>query len=916
MAQGPDISLPPIPQHEPHEGAIILKDGTTAYLRPLSEEDKPLLETFLQSLSSQSLSRRFFSTVAPDSVASFSRFLLTIGNPEECYALAAFGGDPGRPFILAVGNYVRITGTEVAEVAFLVHDHYRGRGLGTLLLERLALIAVRHGIRAFTALTHAGNREMLNVFRDSGFPIEETGEDGYVTVSLSVLPDRESVARAEMRDRLATIASLRPIFSPRSVAVIGASRDPGSIGYRVFRNLIVNRFNGPVYPVNPRAEVVSSVLAYKSILDVPGHVDLAIIAVPRDQVMPVVDECGRKGVRALVVLTAGFAETGPDGRRLQQELVRQVHGYGMRLVGPNCLGLLNTDPGISLNASFSPVFPPAGNVAMSSQSGALGLAILEYAQELGLGLSAFISVGNKADVSGNDLIQYFEEDPNTDLILLYLESFGNPRRFARLARRVARKKPILAVKAGRTGAGRRAAGSHTAALAASDVAVDALFQQAGVIRADKLEDMFDIAAFLANQPLPPGPRVGIVTNAGGPAILCADACEAGGLLVPDLSADTKQRLASFLPPAASLSNPVDMIASADAHHYRQAVETVLLDPGIDALVVIFIPAGLADSERVAAAIQEAVTRARERGARDKPVLACFMGARGLRSPLSNGQVSIPSYRFPESAALALSKSWRYAEWRRQPLGVIPRLDRYDPDTARGLCRAVQGRGGGWLGYEEIQALLSAAGLPILQGKLTRSPEEAVAAAEEMGYPVVAKMSSRTMVHKTEFDGVRLHLTGPDEVKRAFDQVTEGVRRAGRLDELDGVLIQPMVTEGVEVMVGVTDDDLFGPLIAFGLGGIHVEVLEDISFRITPLTDLDAAQMISDIKGRKLLEGYRGHAPADMAALQDILLRTSQLVLDVPEIVELDFNPIKALEPGRGCVILDARIRVAASPDTV
>ncbi|MFO7246103.1 MAG: acetate--CoA ligase family protein [Thermaerobacter sp.] len=716
--------------------------------------------------------------------------------------------------------------------------------------------------------------------------------------------------------------TLKAVLRPRSVAVVGASRDPDSIGYRILYYLIANRFNGPVYPVNPNATVVGSIPAYPSLAQIPGPVDLAVIATPRDAVLPVVDQCGRKGVRGLVIITAGFAETGPEGRRLQDEVVARARSYGMRVIGPNCLGLINTAPDVRLNASFAPVVPPHGNISMSSQSGALGLAILQYAAAMGLGLSTFVSVGNQADVSGSDLIRYWEDDPSTDLILLYLESFGKPRQFARLARRVSRKKPILAVKAGRSPAGHRAAGSHTAALAASDVAVDALFRQAGVIRADTLDEMFDIAALLANQPLPQGPRVGIVTNAGGPGILATDALVGLGLEVPETSPETRQRLAQVMPAAASLGNPIDMIASAGPHHYRAAVAAALDDPAFDAVLVIFVPVELADPQAVNQAVREAVAEARARGNR-KPVLCCFLDSRGLApaaqpaagSPLGRGIAAgasgerIPSYVFPESAARALARAYEYARWRSRPAGEFPRFDDVDPEQARKVLHAARDRGDRWLGPEDVAAVLQAYRLPLIPGRLARTPDEAAAAAADLGFPVVVKLASRTIVHKTEWEGVALDLETADVVRSACRRIEDRLRAAGRHEELDGFLVQPMVKGGVELLVGMTDDPLFGPLIAFGLGGIHVEILRDVVVRITPLSDRDADEMIRGIRGYRLLTGYRGHPPADIDAIRQVLLRLSQLVEDLPEIAEIDLNPVKAFPPGQGCRILDARIRL-------
>jgi acetyl coenzyme A synthetase (ADP forming)-like protein len=753
---------------------------------------------------------------------------------------------------------------------------------------------------------------MVEVFQRSGFQLRKTLEDGYLHVEFSVVPSEASVARSEMLDRVFTTASLRPFFRPRSVAVIGASRDPASIGYRILEALIMNRFQGPVYPVNPRAAVVGSMRAYPSVQELPEPVDLAIIAVPRDAVLDVVDGCAERGLRALVVITAGFAEANAEGRALQRTLLEKVRGYGMRMVGPNCMGLLNTDPAVQLNASFSPVFPPQGGVAMASQSGALGLAILAAARRLDLGLSTFVSMGNKADVSGNDLLQYWEEDEQTQVILLYLESFGNPRRFSRIARRVSRRKPIVAVKGGRTQAGRRAAGSHTAALAASDVAVAALFQQTGVLRADTLEEMFDLAAALGSQPLPAGRRVAVVTNAGGPGILCADGCEAGGLLVPEISETTRARLAAFLPAAASLQNPVDMIASASPEHYRQTIELVLASEEIDALVVIYIPVGMFAQEATLAAIRDGVAAGRRAGGTGKPVLACLMVEEGISRPLKLPQEQIPTYAFPEAAARVLSRVAEYAEWCSRPLGMFLEFEDLKTHDAREICRrALQERGDGWLSTEETRQVLRAMGLPVVPGGVACTADEAADVARSLGFPVAVKLASRQILHKTELGAVFLQLPDETAVRHAFDSIRSRLVQEGRLEAMEGVLVQPMVTDGVEVIVGVTQDPLFGPLIAFGLGGVHVEILGDVCFRVTPLTDRDAGEMVREIRGYRLLEGFRGHSPADVKAIEEVLLRLSLLVEEVPEISELDLNPVFALPPGQGCRIVDARIRVEA-----
>jgi acetyl coenzyme A synthetase (ADP forming)-like protein len=899
--------LPPPYQDAAESGRLILRDGTTAQIHLARPDDCEAMRAFFERLSPESRRRRFFSAAAPRS--DLLAALCADSDPRSALTLLVTRDQEGESRIVATGSYLA-KNEKTAEVAFAVDDALHGKGLGTLLLERLALLAVRNGFTRFWAVTHADNKAMRDVFRESGFTVEERLEGGEIDVDLSVVPSETSVARLEMRDRVATAASLRPFFQPKSVAVVGASRDPSSIGYRILEALVLNRFQGPVYPINPKATVVGCFRAYPSVRELPEPVDLAVVAVPRDAVMGVVDDCAARGVRALVIITAGFAEVNAEGRELQKTMVEKVRGYGMRIIGPNCMGLLNTAPAVRLNASFSPVFPPAGRVAMSSQSGALGLAILAAANRFGLGLSTFVSVGNKADVSGNDLLQYWEEDTGTDVILLYLESFGNPRRFARIARRVSRRKPIVAIKSGRTKAGGRAAGSHTAALAASEVAVDALFHLTGVIRAETLEEMFDLAAALGSQPLPRGRRVAIVTNAGGPAILCADVCEAGGLVIPELSDVTRSRLAALLPAAASVANPIDMIASATPQQYAQVIETVLASGEVDALIVIYIPVGLSETEAVVAAVRAGVAGARAAGADDKPVLACLMAEQGVRTQFNLGEEKIPSYAFPEAAGRVLSKIATYAEWRTQPEGLIPDFDDLDLPSAREVCRkALAQHGAGWLSAEEMRAVLTAVRLPLPPGGVATTAEGAVELARRIGFPVAVKLASRQVVHKTEAGGVCLNLADASAVRRAFEEIRDRLTRANQLSAMEGVVVQPMIAEGVEVMVGVTQDPLFGPLIAFGLGGVHVEILADVCFRVTPLTDHDAAEMVRSIRGFRLLQGYRGHSPADLESIQELLLRLSRLVEELPEISEIDLNPIFALAPGQGCRIADARLAV-------
>lgn len=722
------------------------------------------------------------------------------------------------------------------------------------------------------------------------------------------------------REPKAATAGLAKLFRPRSVAVIGASRTRGTIGAEIFHNLIAHGFQGPVYPVNAHAPVVQSVKAYPTIGEVPDTVDLAVVVVPSALVVGILEECGRAGVGAAIVISAGFKETGPEGAAREHELLACARRYGMRLVGPNCLGVLNTEPAVHLDATFSPTFPPAGRVAFSSQSGALGLAILEHLAALHIGVSQFVSVGNKADVSGNDLIEFWEHDPGTDLILLYLESFGNPQRFTQIARRVGRRKPIVAVKSGRTGAGVRAAASHTGSLAGSDAAVDALFLQSGVIRTDTIEELFDVAILLANQPVPRGARVGIVTNAGGPGIMASDACESHGLEVATLSDATVTALRVFLPREASTRNPVDMIASASAESFEKAVRLVAADPGIDALLAIYVPPIVTRPLDVAQAIVRgaaaAAADATSRGASPKPVITCFMGTHGvpegLRS-LHEGQ--IPSYAFPESAAIALARVVRFGRWRAEPEGVVRRFDDIDRERANAALRSAAARSdtGGtvWLDPRETSELLAAYRLPTPLSLVARDASEAVAHAREIGFPVVLKLVSATISHKSDVGGVALDLRNDTEVRAAYRAIAARLADRGWSDRMEGVLVQPMLRDGIEAIIGMTHDPSFGPVVMFGLGGVYVELLKDVAFRVHPLTDRDARDLVRSVRGYPVLEGWRGAPAGDVPSLEEALLRVSQLSGNHPEIAEMDLNPLNVLAPGRGCVVVDARIAIRA-----
>lgn len=895
-----EIYARPIPQNPPLDGPVLLKDGRPAYLRRASADDLAALGSFLQRVSDHSMAYRFFGNtprgpqvaerlIAPEVHGTGLSLVVTVGEGE-------------RAKIVGVGSYERAEDRPVAEVAFLVEDQFQGRGIGMLLLERLAMGAEDEGLERLEAVVMPENQRMLRIFTDSGYEIDREFEGGDILITFSIEPTRTSVERYEARDRVATVASLIPFFHPRSVAVIGASRDADQIGHRVVYNLVRSRFNGPVYPVNPRAEVIASIPAYPSVLQVPHDIDLAIVAVPPDEVLGVVDECAEKGIRGLIVLTAGFAESGDEGRELQQKLVTKVRANGMRLIGPNCLGLINTAQDVRLHGTFVDGWPQTGRVAMSSQSGALGLAVLEYAGDLGLGFSSFAGIGNKADVSGNDLLQYWEEDPQTDVILLYLESFGNPRRFANLARRIGRKKPILAVKGGRTRAGQRAAGSHTAAAAATDAVVEAFFAQTGVVRCDTLEEMFDLAILLANQPLPVGPRVAVLSNSGGPAILCADACEANGLELPTIEPADRERLMEALPRLSAVGNPIDMTSFATADEYRQALRILLQADYLDAIIVMFTPIGTADTSEVARAVVESVA---ERPG--KPVLANFMGVRGTAQRLQWPGGMIPSYGFPEAAARALGQAAKYAQWRsRRRSGVVDFVD-IEWDAVEKIVATAARTADGWLERQTVGTLLSALRLPAVPTFVVHTEEEAADAAEKVGYPVVLRAFHAPERAGERRSDVYINLDGVEDVQRAFKSLCRRLQEAG--EERPAALVQPMVPQGVDVVIRVTEEAGFGPVVALGLPASSFGLVRDPLYGIMPFAQADAEEMVHSLKQR-LVEGAGGvDFNLDFGALEDVLLRLSRLVHEFPQVAAVELGPLRIHPQGRGCALLDARVRI-------
>jgi acetyl coenzyme A synthetase (ADP forming)-like protein len=872
---------------------VALRDGGTVRIRPVRPDDEDALRAFLGELSDEARWLRFFSAAA-----DLDRAAAAFVDDRE-FGLVAVSGEGER--IVAHAEYVR-ENADRAEVAFEVANDWQGRGIATVLLAHLAEHAQRDGIGTFTATVLAGNHRMIKVFRDSGFAVEVSSLPGELSIEMPADLTADGRARFEDRERVAASAALAHVLRPASAALIGVSQREGSVGAAVLGNLLSSGFEGRLCVVHPRGAAFAGVETYRSLADVPWPVDLGVIAVPADNVADVARDCGAAGVRALVVLSAGFAELGREGAARQAELLSICRAGGMRLVGPNCLGVLNTEVG--LNATFAPAAPPAGRVAFGSQSGAFGIAAVAEAMRRGLGLSSFVSTGNKADLSGNDLLQYWEDDDGTDVIGLYLESFGNPLRFGRIARRVAAVKPVIAVKSGRSAAGARAAASHTGALvAASDATVDALFRNSGVIRAGTVGELFDIAALLTGQPLPAGERVGIVTNAGGPGIACADACSAAGLRVEPIMARTRRKIAAHLPREAAVTNPVDMIASADADTYRRTIEAMAEDPSVDAIVAIFIPPLVTQAPDVAEALRAAATHTLAAG---KPLLAVWMATDdAARAELATG---IPAYSTPEEAVRALAHAVRYARWREAAAEPVPELEGTDTDAAAGIVAESLAEGGGWLVPERAAALLAAYGVPQVRAQIAGSPAGAARCAAELGGPVAIKAIAPGLVHKADAGGVRLGIDGPAAVTRAAREIAASVREAGHAPA--GFVVQAMAPAGVEILVGVVGDPDFGPVVACAAGGGAVELLGDVQTRLAPLTRTDAADMIRSLRTFPLLDGYRGAEPADVAALEDVLVRVAALAAAHPEIAELDCNPV--LVGPDGAIVVDARVRIEPS----
>jgi acetyltransferase len=894
---------------EKYSTGVALKDGSSLHLRPILMSDEERLLALFSRMSKQTIYLRFHHVLTHMSREEARRFCTV--DYEDTFALVGTLGEGSEERIIAVGRYARQPGASRAQIAFEVEDKYQGLGIGTHLLDQLAYIARDKGINTFEAEVLAENKDMMNVLINSGFTMQRRYEGTTYVGLLDLAPTDVVEQKSFEREKFTSIASLRAFLNPKSVAVIGASRRPNTIGNFVFRNLIQQDFKGVVYPVNPNADVVAAIKAYPSILDIPGDIDLAIIVVPADKVQQVVEESAHKGARGVVVLSSGFADTGREGLERQNKLLSTIRSYGMRMLGPNCMGMMNTNPGVNLNATFANVVPPHGNIAFATQSGVLGSAILMYATSLNIGLSTFVSIGNRADISSNELLQYWEDDPDTDVVLLYLESFGNPRKFTRIARSITAKKPVVSLTGNRGNVQKRKVTSHTGAMATDQAATEALYKQAGILRVDTLEELFDTGNLLANQPLPQGNRVTIISNAGGPALLTAEACRSRGLEVTPISDGLATQLKTFLPSRANISNPLDMSPEVSIDQYGQTLSLLLKDPGVDMVVVIFIQPIPRLTEEFDAAIRKVAPLYREAG---KPLVTSILGTRGAGISLGPQERRVvPSFAFPESTAGALTRAVEFSQRLKRPSGKIPEFADIDKERADRIISSAIDKSGKkqvWLDAESILGLFECYGIKFVTLKIARAPAEAAAAAREIGYPVAVKILSQSITQKTQAEGVILDCRSEDEVKKAFARIRENLEGIGKSAEMEGVIVQKMVQGGVEVIVGVTQHPAFGPLVMFGLGGVYVELFQDVIFNIHPLTDIDAHEMIKSVKAYQLLEGWRESKRADIPAIEDLLLRISAMAENHPQILEMDLNPVKVLPEGQYYLVVDGRILVS------
>jgi acyl-CoA synthetase (NDP forming)/RimJ/RimL family protein N-acetyltransferase len=867
------------------EADVLLRDGRTAHIRPIQPEDRELLVEFYSRVSDQSKYYRFFSPMPELSERDLDRFTQVDHRDRVAMILLVAGQ------MIAVGRYDMIR-PGYAEVAFLVEDAHQGRGIGQLLLEHLAQAGRERGIDEFVAEVLPDNQAMIHTFKDAGYQVKSTFEDGVMELVFRIDPTDTALGVMEQREHRAEYASIERFFSPRSVAIIGASRRQDTIGRALVRHLVLGNFTGRIHVVNPSADSVSGMPAWKSVGDIPGDVDVAIVAVPAESVQDVVLDCAAKGVHGLVVISSGFAETGEEGRMRQRRLVGLSRSYGLRLIGPNALGIINTDPDVQLNASLSSVMPPRGRAGFFCQSGALGSAILEKVQNRGLGLTTFVSAGNRADVSGNDLLQYWEEDDATEVVLLYLESIGNPRKFSRIARRVSRRKPIVAVRSGRSSQG-VPMGHAVRKIGAPGEAVDAMFRQAGIIQVESLEEMFDVAQLLAHQPLPRGRRVAIVGNSDALGLLAADAANSVGLVVNRQEA---------------------LGADATAEDFEDALDAAIDDPEVDAVAAIFIPplnvAGAReDVANVLAAVGEQS---------DKPIVSTFLGTEGvpelLRVPdvagSSAGRGSVPSYPAVEAAIRALAHVVEYAVWLRVPQATLVAPGVNDLDAARHLVNEVLMRHpeGRDLSFDEQYRLLTAYGIDLWDTYAVATLDEATTAGEALGWDVVLKATADHLRDRPDLAHVWRNIDTPEEMAQAWRSLTSLITDPDNA----GFVVQRNARPGVPVTIATMEDPLFGPVLSFGIGGPLTELLGDRSFRIPPLADHDAQDMVREIKASPLLFGYRGSEIVDVAEIERLVRQVAQLQHDLPQVRALQLPLV--LAGAEGATVLGASVRVEPVKD--
>lgn len=863
------------------EGDVVLSDGGTVHVRPIRPSDAQEFVAFHSRQSPESIYFRFFAPKPRLSDKEIERFTTVDFN--ERVALVALLGDQ----IVAVARFDRWQNPDEAEVAFIVDDAHHGRGMATVLLEHLAAVALQLGLKRFTAEVLPDNRPMLGVFRAAGFEVSTKFSSGIIDVVFDLDPTLKFIESVEHREQRAESRSIARLVRPRSVAVIGASDRRGSVGRAVFRNLLAGGFDGPVYPVNPTTPHVASVPSFAAVTDIPDDVHLAVLAVPASEVAAVLVQCANKGVRGVVVIAAGFSDEGPDGALAERDIVDFARGHGMRLIGPASMGIIATGADSTMLASFAQARVRRGRVAVSLQSGPLGIGLLELADRLQLGISSFVSLGNKADVSANDFLSFWEDDPDTAVVLLYTESFGNPRKFGRVARRLSRLKPIVAVKSGRG--------------QPDDVAADALYQQAGVIRVDSVRQLFDVGRMLEGQPLPAGRRVAVVANADSPAVMALDALRAGGLVPPVLSQATHDALAALVPPQATVASAIDLTHRAPPLLYRDVLAAVLADPGVDAVMAIYAPPipGLVND--VARAITDAAAGS------GKLVVAVTLGLDD--GPLAAGS-PVPAFAFPETAAGALGRIARYAAWRSRPAGEVPPLGGFDVAAAQAIVdHALEVRPDGTLlPLIVADELLASHGIPMAMARGVTSVDGALAAADEVGYPVALKAGGIERLARSESGGVALDIQGPDELRGSYERMTATLGAA-----MAEAVVQRMVPGGVETIVTVESHPAFGPVVGFGLGGAFADAIADRPARSLPLTDLDAAELVASSRAAKAIEALGG----DVGALVELLLRVGLLVDAVPEIARVRLNPV--LVSAGGAWALDSRIHVAPAapaPDAV